>query len=230
MLWSYTTIRRCFVEILFSDWKNRESHKGKLFITDGVINKELWANSENKVLFLLKEAYDSKRIEGSWDLPTLIRREKVSGRTFKPMAQWVYGIHGLMENKEIIPFQEDGTDVKLALLSSAIINLKKSSGSKKSSSENLARYVEEDWDLISEQIKIIQPKIVICGNTWSLIRTKIAHHKISDRAYISEDILYIDYWHPANRASNKMNYYALCALVQLALNKLENNSSKMTTE
>ncbi|WP_201571024.1 hypothetical protein [Psychrobacter nivimaris] len=217
------------MEVLFGDWKNRESHRGKLFITDGVIDKELWDNSQNRVLFLLKEAYDSKRVEGSWDLPALIRREKVSGRTFKPMAQWAYGIHGLMDNKGIIPFQEDGPDVKLALLSSSIINLKKSSGAKKSSSKNLARYVEEDWDLISEQIAIIQPKIVICGNTWCLIRTKISHQKISDRAYLSGSVLYIDYWHPANRASNKMNYYALCALVQLAISKLENNLIKIAT-
>lgn len=218
------------MKTLFDDWKNRESHKGRLFITDGVINEELWANSKGKVLFLLKEAYDSKRVEGSWDLPALIRHKEVSGRTFKPMAQWVYGVHGFMENQEIIPFQEDGADVKLALLSSSVINLKKSSGTKKSSSKNLAMYVEEDWDLISEQIERIEPKIVICGNTWSLIRTKISHQKISDRAYFSEGVLYIDYWHPANRASNKMNYYALCALVQLAINNLKNNSDKIATE
>jgi len=201
--------------------KIRITHKGKLFITDGIIDDNHWVSSEIKVLFLLKEAYDSKRVEGSWDLPTLIRRKKVSGRTFKPMAQWAYGVQGVLKSHEILPFQENGTAVELALLSSAVVNLKKSGGKNKSSSKNLSSYVNEDWGLISKQIGVICPKIVICGNTWSLVSKKIPCKKISDRAYLSDDIIYIDYWHPSNRASNLMNYYSLCALVQMAMKKLD---------
>lgn len=206
---------------LFSEWKNKDSHKDKLFITDGIIDENHWVNSEIKVLFLLKEAYDSKRVEGSWDLPALIRRKKVSGRTFKPMAQWAYGIQGVLKNHEILPFQQDGADVELALLSSAVVNLKKSGGKNKSNSKDLATYVDEDWDLISKQIGLISPKIVICGNTWSLVSKKIPSKKISDRAYLSDGVIYISYWHPSNRGSNLMNYYSLCALAQMAMRKLD---------
>ncbi|WP_352338532.1 hypothetical protein [Psychrobacter sp. 16-MNA-CIBAN-0192] len=206
----------------FEDWKNSDLHKGKLFITDGIIDEDFWLKSEVKVLFLLKEAYDSKRVEGSWDLTKLICRKKVSGRTLKPMAQWAYGVHNIMKNYEIAPYKGDGVDVEKALLSSAIINLKKSSGKSASSSTNLSAYVDEDWHLIHKQIRDIKPEIVICGNTWSLIKQKMSYEKISDRSYLSEDILYIDYWHPANRAPSVMNYYSICALVQLALNKLNN--------
>lgn len=206
---------------LFSDWKNKYNHKGKLFITDGIIDENHWVNSTVKVLFLLKEAYDSKKVEGSWDLSTLIRRKKVSGRTFKPMAQWAYGVQGLLRSNEILPFQGDGAAVELALLSSAVVNLKKSGGKNKSSSKNLSAYVDEDWDLISKQIEIISPQIVICGNTWSLISKKIPYKKISDRAYLSGDVIYINYWHPSNRAANLMNYYCLCVLVQMAMRKID---------
>jgi len=206
---------------LFREWKNRDSHKDKLFITDGIIDTNHWINSEVKLLFLLKEAYDSERIDGSWDLPALIRRKKVSGRTFKPMAQWAYGVQGVLKSQEILPFQEKGDDVELSLLSSAIVNLKKSGGKNKSSSKNLSKYVDEDWDLISKQIGEICPKIVICGNTWSLVSKKISSKKISDRAYLSDGVIYISYWHPSNRASNLMNYYSLCALVQMAMRKLD---------
>jgi hypothetical protein len=209
------------VNELFSEWKNKDSHKDKLFITDGIIDENHWVNSEIKVLFLLKEAYDSKRVEGSWDLPALIRRKKVSGRTFKPMAQWAYGIQGVLKNHEILPFQQDGADVELALLSSAVVNLKKSGGKNKSNSKDLATYVDEDWDLISKQIGLISPKIVICGNTWSLVSKKIPSKKISDRAYLSDGVIYISYWHPSNRGSNLMNYYSLCALAQMAMRKLD---------
>lgn len=206
---------------IFTEWKNRPSHKNKLFITDGIVDESHWGNSEIKVLFLLKEAYDSKRVEGSWDLPALICRKKVSGRTFKPMAQWAYGVQGVLKSHEILPFQQGGVDVELALLSSAVVNLKKSGGINKSSSKDLSTYVAEDWDLISKQIGLIKPQIVICGNTWSLVSKKITSKKISDRAYLSDGVIYISFWHPSNRASNLFNYYSLCALVQMAVMKLD---------
>ncbi|WP_367110956.1 hypothetical protein [uncultured Psychrobacter sp.] len=208
------------MEDIFKNWKESELHKNRLFITDGIIKHDDWEKSESKILFLLKEAYDSKPQKETWDLSKHIQRKKVSGRTLKPMAQWAYGINHVMSNNEIITYKSDGEEVKHALLSSAVINLKKSQGKSKSNNDNLKVYVEADWHLIKEQMKSISPKIVICGNTWSLIKGKISYQEISDRAYLSEGILFIDYWHPANRAANKMNYYALCALVQLAMKAL----------
>jgi len=205
---------------LFDKWKNRSSHKEKLFITDGIIDTELWKKSSDQTMFLLKEAYDSKRVEGSWDLPSLIRKRGVSGRTFKPMAQWAWGIHKVLQDGVISPYIQNSKDVKHALLSSAIVNIKKSGGKKSSGSKNLRKYVDEDWDLLSEQVKEISPKIIVCGNTWSLISEKLTYEKISDRCYICDEIIYVDFWHPSNRASNLMNYYALCAIIQIAKKKL----------
>ncbi|USD48750.1 hypothetical protein J4N37_08905 [Vibrio sp. SCSIO 43153] len=206
------------MDIQFEEWKSKDLHKGKLFITDGIIKEELWLSSPHKVMFLLKEAYDSRRESGSWDLPKLINKRGVSGRTFKPMAQWAYGIHKILDGHGIVPFVEKGDDVKNALLSSAIVNLKKSSGKKSSSQKDLMKYVDEDWELIRSQICSIAPQVVVCGKTWSLISGKLDDKvKISDRAYISNGIIYINYWHPSNRSSNVMNYYALCSIVEMAI-------------
>jgi len=203
---------------MFDEWKNKDLHQNQLFITDGIIDREIWSKSNDGVMFLLKEAYDSKRTEGSWDLPSLIKKRGVSGRTFKPMAQWAYGIQKVIQNKEISPYIQNNDQVQKALFSSAIVNLKKSGGRKKSGIKNLEKYVDEDWKLIYEQISGIAPKIIVCGNTWSLIKGKLIHKtKVSDCAFLSNGILYIDYWHPSNRASNKMNYYSICAIVQQAL-------------
>ncbi|WP_370980074.1 hypothetical protein [Agaribacterium sp. ZY112] len=46
-------------------------------------------------------------------------------------------------------FVENNDDVEKALLSSSIVNLKKSSGAKSSSQKDLMKYVDEDWGLIS---------------------------------------------------------------------------------
>lgn len=154
------------MDSLFKSWQEREHHVDKLFITDGIVDSEAWNQANHKVLFILKEAYDTHRTEGTWDLSDLIRRKKVSGRTFKPLAQWAYGIQHVLKNRQIAEFQEHGEEVEKALISSAVINLKKSSGKKSSNRKNLLRYVEKDWDLVSRQIEIIKPDIVICGRTW----------------------------------------------------------------
>jgi len=203
---------------IFEAWKEKSIHKSQLFITDGVIDKGLWESSNHKVMFLLKEAYDSKRVEGSWDLPSLIKRRGVSGRTFKPMAQWAYGIHQVLKDGEIAPYIQSNSEVRNSLFSSAIVNLKKSSGKKRSGAKDLVKYVDEDWNLLVSQIQEIAPEIIVCGNTWSLIKEKMPHkEKISDRVYKSGGIIYIDFWHPSNRASNLMNYYAICAIIQVAM-------------
>ena len=205
---------------IFHEWKQKDIHKGCLFITDGVIDQELWDKSDNKVMFLLKEAYDSKKESGTWDLPNLIRKRGVSGRTFKPMAQWAYGIHSVLNGNGISPYVENSEAVKMSLFSSAIVNLKKSGGKKSSGKNNLKQYVDEDWNLLSSQIKAISPKIIICGKTWSLIKDKLPNKKkITDSAYISDDIIYLDFWHPSNRAANLMSYYSICAITEMALNE-----------
>lgn len=205
---------------IFEGWKKKEIHQGRLFITDGVIDQDLWRSSNSKVMFLLKEAYDSKNNSGTWDLTKLIKKRGVSGRTFKPMAQWAYGVQNLLDGKGIVPYVDNNLDVKQSLFSSSIVNLKKSSGKKASSKTELLKYVNEDWDLLYTQIKEISPRVVICGKTWPLITEKLPNkNKITDRAYISENIIYINFWHPSNRSSNLMSYYALCAITEMALHK-----------
>jgi len=204
----------------FDNWKAKDIHKDQLFITDGVIDQDLWDKSSEKVMFLLKEAYDSKNSEGTWDLPTLIKSRGVSGRTFKPMAQWAYGIHKILKDGEVSPYVQNSEDVRQALFSSAVVNIKKSCGKKSSTTKDLEKYVNEDWSLLSSQIKDISPNIVVCGNTWSLISKNLENKsKISDRAYISDGVIYISFWHPSNRSSNLMSYYSLCAIVQMALKR-----------
>ena len=197
------------MEKIFHEWKQKNRHQGKVFITDGAIDEENWKKSNFKILFLLKEAYGKEK-----HLPDLVRKVKAKGRTFKPISQWAYGLQSIVRFGEIKDFLEKGSNLNDALMSSAIINIKKSQGKKSSKSTNLAIYAEEDWDLIELQIKILKPDIIICGKTWSLIKNKLTcRKKISDRVYTSNGFTFVDFWHPANRASNVMNYYALCALV-----------------
>ena len=208
---------------LFDEWKDKDNHKGKLFIKDGIVDKKKWSESKSKILFLLKEAYHSEQSSGVWDVTAFIKKKGVWGRTYKPMAQWAYGVNGVFVKNRILPFESSGNDVKDSLLSSAVVNIKKSNGKKASSDKDLSEYVDKDWDLIHKQIRDISPKIVICGSTFGLIKDKLLGlKKISDMAYLVDGVVYINFWHPSNRASNRMNYYALCSVVDLALNAKKN--------
>jgi len=209
---------------LFDEWKKREIHKNSLFITDGANDVSLWESSGFRVLFLLKEAYDSENTKGCWSLPSYIQRRKAAGRTFKPLGQWAYGIQGIKIDGEVRDFLEGGKQINDALMSSAVINLKKSQGRKSSSNENLSEYIESDWDLLEKQMTMLAPHIIICGKTFPLIKDKLKGvKKISDRVYQYREFIFVDFWHPANRASNLMNYYALNALVYKYMKKNEKN-------
>lgn len=200
---------------LFEEWKERPIHEGKLFITDGIMNKEKWEKSNVKILFLLKEAYDSDpdKIKG-WDLPSLISKKGISAKMWKSMSQWAYGLNKIHETGVIQPFVEKGSELANYLFSSAVVNIKKSSGKSNSNTKNLASYLESDWDLIEKQIHKIDPDIVVCGNTWNLINKKLDNiERISDMIYKADgNRVYIDVYHPANQYSYKLNYYYLCAL------------------
>ena len=202
---------------LFDNWARTTNHKGNIFIKDGIIDYELWNNSQLKIVFLLKEAYGNE-IPNKWDLSSYINnKRKASGRTFKPLGQWAYGIFGLYEKEFIHPFptKTNQQDINKALSSCALVNIKKSGGKKRSNHNNLNEYLENDWGYLSEQLDLIEPQIIICGKTWDLIKKKLnGYEKVSDQVYKHDGRYYVDYWHPANRASKIMNYYALCALIQ----------------
>ena len=205
------------MEKLFEVWRKEKIHENQLFIEDGIIDKELWDQADIKILFLLKEAYDSKSSSGSWNLSELIKkRRKATGRTFKPLGQWAYGIFYLKKYNKIGSFPESQKEIDQSILSTSLINIKKSGGTKSSSYGNLKTYVENDWPFIKKQIGLISPDIVICGKTWPLIKSKLnGISNVSDMIFESEGIIYVDASHPANRASSKMKYYSLCSVLNL---------------
>lgn len=210
----------------FDEWRNRPIHKGQFFIEDGIIDEELWHKSGVKILFLLKEAYDSDpNVTKEWNLSDVIR-EEWKGPKFKiwwTAALWAYGLKNINEDN-FRGFPEGykaNPKVKDAFLSSAIVNLKKSKGVSSSSDENLKEYMESDYDLILRQIAEIKPLVVVCCSTWHLIEPYLDDiKKICDLVYKSNGTSYVDFWHPSNHYPNKLNYYALCSVVSISRQSL----------
>lgn len=212
------------LEQLFTEWRQRSHHSGRLFITDGPIDPLRWASVDKRVLFLGKEAYGDDGDTGTWDLPTLVRK-KWGGPKHKfwwTAAYWALAVRNTTETR-IATFPEytgNYESARQAVMEMAILNLKKSAGKSLSTDEDLKIYAKADGDLIKKQFNLLDPHIIICCNTWHLVS-----HLFEGATEVSQYIfrwgtpsrVFINYWHPSNQFPNSVMFYALCALYQESL-------------
>jgi hypothetical protein len=190
------------------------------FIRDGIINQERWDKATIKVLFLLRECYDYKMTGAAgFDLRAEIRQwKKAHGPTMRTAALWAYGIHNA-RGTSVPSLSSISPAVAFdSLLASAIVNIKKSRGVKKSNLADIDTHATNDGQFICRQIDLIAPHLVVCGGTWrSICQCKWvadAHESIYDHMYKISGRYYLSHWHPSNRFPKALNYYTVVSLVQ----------------
>ena len=109
-------------------------------------------------------------------------------------------------------------EVTESVLASAVVNIKKSGGRSSSNDDDLRKYVREDGDLLKQQVKCLSPHVMVCCNTWPLVKDVWPHAKqISEQVHTIDGMLMLDFWHPANRYPDVMNYYTVAILLHRAL-------------
>ena len=210
-------------QALLKKWRARPRHATETFISDGPIDPNRWKKVDRRVLFLAKEAYGERGPGETWDLPELIREEwkGPKHKLWWTMGYWAYGIQRLTDGP--IPSSPmDGEcweEVTEALLASAVVNVKKSSGRSSSDDDDLRKYVVEDGDLLKQQVACLNPHVLVCCNTWHLVREDLWPHakRVSELVHSMDGMLVLDFWHPANHYPNVMNYYTALALLHQAL-------------
>lgn len=210
---------------LMKEWKQRPLHKDAVFIKDGIINIDKWlAPGNKKILLLLKEAYGE---DSDWDLCDLICN-KWKGPKFKiwwTVSYWLYALQKTTKNFiPLMPSNKDEYDQCTELLfSSAVVNIKKSSGKSASEVDDLKNYWDSDKDLVIKQVATINPDIILCGGTMGFIKPEWEQQGDIERVENTEWIykvgnrLVIDYWHPASQLSQQLCYYTLAHLYQRTL-------------
>ena len=220
-------------QALLNKWQGREPHTTATFISDGPIDPNRWSRAERRVLFLAKEAYGEMGPGKTWDLPELVR-EEWKGPKYKfwwTLGYWAYGIQRLTNGA--IPSSpmdsERWEEVTEAVLASAVVNIKKSGGKSSSSDDDLRKYVVEDRDLLKQQVASLSPHVVVCCNTWSLVKEYVwpRAKQISELVHSIDGTLVLDFWHPANRYPNVMSYYTALALLYRALYPAANPSAEL---
>ena len=220
---------------LMSEWIAKHGAKTgvKSFAMDGIISPEKWFSmspEKERILFILKEAYDdvNHRI---WDEAKWIAHEpcmencesadcqncRASGYTFNPVAEWIYGIYNAgSENYDnwlgvTSKNMDEYYTVRDELLSRvALINIKKSDGTRTSSDEDLFYYTVLDKELLTRQIELINPTLIICGGTYGMLRclyTDLPKLEHSDNGHaMLGDIKVIAACHPNAKKKNEDKY------------------------
>lgn len=214
---------------LFEKWQAREKHQGKVFNRDGIVDADVWKNEDCRILFLLKEAWHRKTMDGSeYDLAEDLREYGPWSSMWNRVAEWTRGIHLTAEYKPAPYRSLEKKEANLELRKIAVINIKKSGGESRSKNDNLMTYVEEDYDLLYNQIEMINPNIIVCGYTFDFLNKVIykkgekSIDKTGDNLcdnwhYKWKNRIVIDYYHPAMQTSKILLYYGIVGCYKDAL-------------
>ena len=182
---------------LMVEWAgDRTSGRGR-FISDGPISWEDWLQAEHRLVFLMKEAYDTDleskwkdpdyqgtTLSGAWTLSSLVRELFLEGdwkpRTWQNLALWADAMHcfelGAVPVHEISQID----DVVLSSLrKSAVINLKKYDGQTRSDEHDLREHLratsgsKTNAQLLAEQLRILRPDWIVCCGTFGLLKDEL---------------------------------------------------------
>ena len=98
------------------------------------------------------------------------------------------------------------------------MNIINRGGGPSSDDDDLKSYVDEDGNLLKRQVNCLNPDFVVCCNTWYLVKAIWPDAKeISELVLKIDKMLVLNFWHPAKRFPDVMNYYTVFGLLQQAL-------------
>jgi hypothetical protein len=206
-------------DLFNNKWIDHLEDENKKFTWDGIVaqNEEefdLWLNSKEKILFLVKEAH------GDYEpsIPADIERKFNLN-----LARWKYLIEGYATNGEIPNFPADEI-LKGKNTGIAIVEVKKyDEGKKVSSNEEILYYAKRDAKFLREQIELIKPTIIVCCGTYGAYEDGIylneadnikhihyANWKESENVHASicthRDRTILHFYHPSYSKSPKVLY------------------------
>lgn len=160
-------------------------------VSDGVARPELYFESGIKVVWLLKEPYDSGEVtinDGGWSIVDdcfakagdLWERRKDDGsidkmwanRTWQMIAYIMHGFHHGLQYKDMYRVRTaEGRMIMNELLSIGWINASKFANKKSSSDAKIRRLFINVWaPLVMKQLHVLKPDVIVCGKTFNCLR------------------------------------------------------------
>lgn len=211
------------------------NHADNVFIKDGIVCKTQWNSQKIRPLFLLKEAYHKENVP-FWHLidDHLLLKDNTTSTLWKRVSEWAYAIMNTTEYSiaeydpklwyEKLNFNYYGNEY---LNKIAVMNIKKSNGKEISDMNEIQAYAEYDKKELKQQIEEINPTIIICGYTFQylelILGKNIKKENYNENWFYfhtldnGQEVLIIDYYHPANQYPKLLNYYGIANIYQQSL-------------
>lgn len=150
------------MEKLFEEWERKllSNDDGSVFIRDGIVDLDVWKNSEVKISFILKETNGTVNADHSL---TEFLRNGGDANTWNNIARWT----SVLLDGETISYV-DFESRKEQLKRIAAINVKKTGGTNRANYNTVERHIQKYAEEIKRQLEMIQPTIIISciGNLW----------------------------------------------------------------
>jgi len=197
----------------FFKWRKEAAIPEDHFHEDGIISEEEWIASTVKLCFLMKEPNNPPKdgIQKKFDFREWWI-EEVKYRFSRVLSLWAAGVQSGFPVYESLHPQIKHA----ALRSSALVNVKKTGGKGSTALHELLPYVQRDKELILEELRIIDPEVIIMGLSNPPV---IRHVLFPDVKWKSSgyDILIgnwegctlIDFYHPSSYNASAASYCLL---------------------
>lgn len=211
--------------------------KNTNFVNDGIVDNNLYAQQDLRILWILKETNDPKnQVTNLFDFLKNVGSYNKWKNTWLPVLYVSYGlthpklIDGEMDNFDLIKNQifNEVKDPYFIFRKIAIININKRPGYNRISLKELKRKYYEFKDYIISQLKDIKPDVVICGNVYWVMWNELKDFYIESQEsnYVTDYIVYngkrlsekikvhynshrifIETYHPNQRKISRNIYY-----------------------
>ncbi len=202
-------------------FKHSQDEHINSIVPDGIVNVTKYLNNDLKILWVLKEANSPDNCD--WDmreaLDSYLKTEKGLrygwANTFTPI---VYTTNGILRNEDwdtMGDFTKD-PDIIDCLQEVAYINIKKIPGGSVANNDVIQKYYDDNKEALHEQIKLINPNVVIFGNTMNFIEKDFFTEAFGDldenkenphlHIYKNNNRLLLHAYHPNNRVVKHKEY------------------------
>ena len=205
-------------EKLKSKWKAErfDQKNDGCFVWDGIVDYAQWLENDTKLMFLFKEAF-SKNGETEWNIATegiaahggifYVGNQANQAMQYR-VAEWAYAVESAMNGKKELKHQDatanNRENSRKAMLKSAWVNIRKIDGVARSNDKVLASIAQRDKHLLSEQIDLINPNIILCGGTFGIVEGTLFQNaeriKETEFCYEWNGRLIIKFRHPGRAA------------------------------
>lgn len=205
-------------EAIKTEIRNMPPEEGRKPIPDGITNTELYTQAPQKILFILKEAYDEKDGDkgmGDWDhddlLSNLTYTDLKRKATYNRVSKLTSCIFRTSSFSEFLNAKYSEKEMMEDFRSIAWINVGKYPAPKGTKTDNSRlQQAYKFWKpILLKQIASYKPDIIIFGATFYLFKEDLIgmfgiHEVISPWIYKDKcNRLYIATGHPANRISDQ---------------------------